>query len=85
MVPGQSILFLSFSRAAIVARVPNAANLVVLKSDLAAFHVGEDRVDKRPQRAQRMRGGDAFFQRAVTVQGVLSDVGLAHDAVRKCG
>jgi DNA helicase-2/ATP-dependent DNA helicase PcrA len=38
LVPGQSILFLSFSRAA-VARVLDAANLVVPKSDLAALSV----------------------------------------------
>lgn len=38
LVPGQSILFLSFSRAA-VARVLDAANLMVSKSDLAALSV----------------------------------------------
>jgi DNA helicase-2/ATP-dependent DNA helicase PcrA len=38
LLPGQSILFLSFSRAA-VARVLDAANLVVPKSDLAALSV----------------------------------------------
>lgn len=38
LAPGQSIVFLSFSRAA-VARVLDAANLVVPKSDLAALSV----------------------------------------------
>ncbi|WP_426161624.1 UvrD-helicase domain-containing protein [Pseudoduganella sp. R-34] len=38
LVPGQSILFLSFSRAA-VARLLDAANLVVPKADLAALSV----------------------------------------------
>ena len=42
-------------------------------------HAGQDGVDQHPQLAQRMRIRDAFFQRAVAVQGMLGGVGLAHD------
>ena len=51
----------------------------------SSFMFGQDGIDRHPQFAQGMRIRDAFLQRAVTVQRVLGDVGLAHDGGGKVG
>ncbi|OYO29229.1 hypothetical protein CD932_19240 [Janthinobacterium sp. PC23-8] len=49
------------------------------------IHVDQDGVDQHPQFAQWMRIRDAFLQRAVAVQRVLGDVGLAYDCFGEVG